>query len=84
MNVVLSKVVQIAGGQAELARKCTQDGYKVSQPKIWNWLNRDKKIPAEAVLPLQKAANGKVTCNELRPDLYPVDVVESSLKHETI
>ena len=41
------------------------------QQHIWNWLHRDKTVPAEAVLPIEAATKGKVTRHELRVDLYP-------------
>lgn len=62
----LQKAIDIAGGQHALARLC-----KTTQPRIWNWMNRDKKVPAEFVLPIEKATG--VSRHQLRPDIYPLE-----------
>ena len=66
----LENAIQLAGGQTQLARRL---GGSVKQAYIWNWLNRDKRVPGEYVIPIEKAVDGKVTRHELRPDLYPKD-----------
>lgn len=63
----IQKAVQIAGSQAELARRCG-----TSQPRIWQCINRNLRIPADLVLPIERATDGEVTRFEMRPDLYPV------------
>lgn len=65
----LEKAIQIAGSQAELARRI-----KKKQGHVWAWLHRDKCVPAELVLAIELATEGKVMRHELRPDLYPVPV----------
>lgn len=62
----LKKAIELAGGQTKLAAIC-----KTSQGRIWNWLNRDLRVPAEFVLPIERATG--VSRHELRPDLYPVE-----------
>lgn len=62
----LRKAILIAGGQVALAKQLG-----TSQARVWNWLNRDSRIPAEYVLPIERATG--VSRHELRPDLYPVD-----------
>jgi DNA-binding transcriptional regulator YdaS (Cro superfamily) len=66
----LQKAVEIVGGQVELA-KCLG----ITQQRIWNWLYRNKcqRIPAEYVLPIERATQDRVTRYELRPDLYPLE-----------
>jgi len=64
----LEKAIKVAGSQAELARRIGK-----KQAHVWNWLNRDSQVPAEAVLSIEAATNGKVTRHDLRPDLYPVE-----------
>lgn len=63
----LQRAIEEVGSQAELARRIGK-----KQAHVWNWLNRDKTVPAEAVLSIEEATGGKVTRHELRPDLYPV------------
>jgi DNA-binding transcriptional regulator YdaS (Cro superfamily) len=38
---------------------------------VWNWINRDRKVPAEFVLAIERATGGRVTRHQLRPDIYP-------------
>lgn len=62
----IDEVVRLAGGQAELARRCN-----TSQPRIWQCVHRNQKVPADLVIPFEKAVGGQVTRHQLRPDLYP-------------
>lgn len=64
----LKRAIEIAGGQAALARKIGK-----TQAHVWNWLNRDGRVPAEVVISVEKAVDGKVTRHDLRPDLYPTE-----------
>ncbi|MNJ71009.1 hypothetical protein D3C77_675080 [compost metagenome] len=59
-------VVRLAGGQAELARRCN-----TSQPRIWQCVHRNQRVPADLVIPFERAVDGQVTRHQLRPDLYP-------------
>ena len=62
----LRKAIEAAGGQTKLA-----EALRTSQGRIWNWLNRDKRVPAEFVLKIERVTG--VSRHELRPDLYPED-----------
>jgi DNA-binding transcriptional regulator YdaS (Cro superfamily) len=62
----LKRAVEIVGSQAALAK-----ALKVKPQHVWNWLNRDDRVPAEQVLPIEAATDGKVTRHDLRPDIYP-------------
>ena len=62
----LEKAIEIAGGQAALARLIN-----VKQAHVWYWLNKPKRVPAEQVAPIVDALNGGISRQELRPDLYP-------------
>ena len=64
----LEKAVELAGGQTALA-----ESIGVKQTHIWNWLNRDKRVPAERVIAVEQATDGRVSRHSLRPDIYPVD-----------
>lgn len=65
-NLALQKAVTILGSQSALAKAIGK-----RQGHVWHWLNKGGKVPAEAVLPIERATNGAVTRHELRPDLYP-------------
>lgn len=73
----LKEAIELVGSQAELARRISTAEHPVKQQHVWNWLNRDKKVPAEVVLPIERAtlADGspRVTRYRLRPDLYPYE-----------
>lgn len=62
----LEKAIAIVGSQTALATACG-----IKQAHIWNWLNRDKRVPAEYVIPICRATNYKVTPHQMRPDIYP-------------
>ena len=62
----LKRAVEIAGGQTALAK-----ALGVQQAHVWNWLNRDSALPAEYVIPIERATKGRVSRHELRPDIYP-------------
>lgn len=61
----LQKAVEVAGSQAELARRIGK-----KQAHVWNWLHRDNEVPAEAAIPIETATGGKVTRHDLRPDIF--------------
>lgn len=44
----------------------------VSQPTVWRWLHRAKKMPAEYVLTAERLYG--VSRHQLRPDIYPIDL----------
>ncbi len=66
MSEALAKAIEIVGGQTQLARLLG-----VKQANVWHWLNRAERIPAEYVLPIEKATGGQVGRHMLRPDLFP-------------
>jgi DNA-binding transcriptional regulator YdaS (Cro superfamily) len=43
----------------------------VTQPTIWHWLNKSKRVPAEFALKVEELTG--VSRHDLRPDLYPRD-----------
>lgn len=69
----LEMAVRIAGSQAELARRCD-----TSQPRIWQCLNRNRIVPADLVLPIERATG--VSRYHLRPDLYPISELSPTLE----
>ena len=69
----LQRAIDLLGSQAELAKAISSKDRPIKQQHIWNWINRDKRIPAEAVIPIETATKGHVTRHELRPDIYPAE-----------
>ncbi|MBE5252954.1 transcriptional regulator [Kosakonia cowanii] len=63
-NVALKQACSRVGGQASMAR-CLG----VSSPTINQWVKGIRQIPAERCPEIEKATNGVVTCEELRPDV---------------
>lgn len=67
----LQTAIDLVGGQSELGRRVG-----VSQQAVWSWLNRTHRVPAEMVLKIERATDGKVSRHKLRPDLYPPEAAE--------
>lgn len=68
----LQRAVDLAGGQTPLAEKLSElMDRPIRQAHVWNWLHRDRRIPGEVCIPIERATGGRVTRSELRPDLYP-------------
>jgi len=65
MNRHIEKAIRIYGSQSALAAAI---GF--SQVAVSNWLRNKKRIRAEAAVAIQQATNGKVSCRELRPDIF--------------
>lgn len=68
----LQKAVGIMGGQAATARALTTPERKLAQAHIWNWLNSkspDQTPPAEYCPAIERATDGRVRCEDLRPDV---------------
>lgn len=62
MEEALKNAIATAGGPAALGRALGISSQAVSQ-----W----ERAPAERVLEIERAVQGRVTRHELRPDLYP-------------
>lgn len=67
-RAAIQRAIAIVGSQHRLAV-----AIGVKQQHISNWLLRDKRLPAEHVLPIEHATGGQVSRHELRPDIYPRD-----------
>lgn len=65
MKTPLQRAIEICGGQAALARRIGK-----AQAHVWNWLNRDKTVPADQCIPIETATDGEVSRYELRPDVF--------------
>lgn len=65
-NEPLQKAIDIVGTQEAFGELIGQ-----SQQTISYWLNKRKRVPAEFVITIVMALDGQITCNELRPDIYP-------------
>jgi DNA-binding transcriptional regulator YdaS (Cro superfamily) len=61
----LSKIIKEVGSVSELAKRI-----KVTQPCVSHWLSGIRKIPATKVKLLVELSNGKVSEEELRPDVF--------------
>ena len=77
MKEKIRKAVELAGGQAALAK-----AIHVSQPRVWNWIHRDHHVPAKYVLPICQAIDFKLQPSDLRPDVF-ADLEKKPLTKET-
>lgn len=65
MNKSIQKASKIVGGQTALA-----EALSISQTRVWNWINRDKRVPIEFVPGICRATNFEVKPHEIRPDFF--------------
>lgn len=63
------KSVNEVGGQTEMGRRLG-----LSQARVWNFLNRDKKVPAEFVVDICCMPEVSAEPHQLRPDVFPADI----------
>ncbi len=63
-NIAISNACVVLGGQASLARKIG-----VSAPTVNQWISGHRPIPAERCPAIERATNGAVRCEDLRPDV---------------
>lgn len=61
---IVAEAAKEAGGVTRLAERLG-----IKRPALYQW----KRVPAERVIPIEEATEGKVTRHQLRPDLYPED-----------
>src|SRR5688572_20640726 len=73
----LRAAVDLAGGQAGLAKRLDEIGQRLPEPlrckpqNVWAWLNRDHRVPGEWARHIAEAVDFRVLPAQLRPDLYP-------------
>lgn len=62
-TTALEKAIDLLGGMQAAAR-----AIGVSPQRIFNWKQRGR-VPADACPAIEKATNGAVRCEDLRPDV---------------
>lgn len=60
----LARAVRAAGSQSAFGRLLPR-----SQSTVFDWLHKNKPLPAEYVLKVERATG--ISRHELRPDIYP-------------
>lgn len=71
-NDALNTAISILKGQTGLARAISQPNKVITQAHVWGWLNspnRDQMPPAEYCPAIERATDGLVRCEDLRPDV---------------
>lgn len=63
-NKAVIMACEIIGNQAKLARLL-----KLKPPTVNQWVTGVRQVPAEQCPEIEKATDGAVTCEELRPDV---------------
>lgn len=61
----LKKAIKTIGSQRRLSKNLG-----ISSQRVNHWVNRDKKVPGEFCIAIEKLTKGKVTRFELRPDIF--------------
>lgn len=64
-----------AGSDSALARELSEANPEdaVTQPRVWRWVNQSKQMPGEYVLTAERLYG--VSKHDLRPDLYPREIM---------
>lgn len=75
-TTAIKAAAAVVSGQAALARILD-----VKPPTVNQWANGERRIPDDKCPPTERATDGKVTCEELRPDLKWVRVQDSGWPH---
>lgn len=91
MKILIRAIEQCEGGQAGFAKRINEgisgEANLVSPQQVWNWLNRDKAVPAQYCPIIEWISRGAVTRKDLRPDdwhlIWPELVSKSRSKHKT-
>jgi DNA-binding transcriptional regulator YdaS (Cro superfamily) len=73
----LDKAIKVAGGVTALASRLG-----TYQSKVSNWKSR-KGVPAKWCIAIEQATGGKVTRNDLRPDVFGASTHSKQSKHKT-
>lgn len=60
----VSLAAVVVGGKAALAR-----ALGVKPPTIHQWITGERQVPAERCPTIEKLTAGRVTCEQLRPDV---------------
>lgn len=65
----LIRAVEDAGGQSAMASKLSaaRQGEPITAARVWNWVNRDKKAPADFCPDIEELTG--IPCEALRPDV---------------
>ena len=61
----LQRAADAVGGQAALAEKIGLPDRRT----VWAWSQEGRRVPAEYCPLIERATEGKVRCEELRPDV---------------
>jgi len=67
----MERAIKIAGSEAKLGDACG-----VSQAAIWK-AKKVGRVSAELAVRIERATDRQVTCADLRPDLWPVPMIEA-------
>jgi DNA-binding transcriptional regulator YdaS (Cro superfamily) len=67
---LVKQAVTICGSQKELAKRI---GGTVKQQNVWMWANTTLAVPALRAKQIEKAVGGKITKEQLRPDVFEED-----------
>ena len=64
-KTALQRAAELLGGQVGIATACGYDDRR----HVWPWFNTSRQVPPEHCAAIERACEGKVRCEELRPDL---------------
>ena len=68
-RAALQRAIKVVGSQQKLAAALVPP---IRQASVARWV-KSGRVPAERAIAVERAAQGRVTRYELRPDLYPLE-----------
>lgn len=66
MKAIEQAIEAVGGRQRELAKRINVTPQQVNQ-----WVIGGRQVPANRCLAIERATAGRVTCHQLRPDVFP-------------
>lgn len=70
-TLLIQEIIELAGGQTALAGVCSTPKKPITQSHVWNWLNRDKKIPPRHAIPIETMCAKKGRPDINRYSMFP-------------
>lgn len=62
---IIEKVVDLCGGQTRTGKQVG-----VTQQAVRKWLTQEMPVSAKSAIKIERATNGAVTRQQLRPDIF--------------
>jgi len=74
--IAVKKIIKLLGGFSKAASACKEcklpngKPAKISASHTWNWQHRERRVPANCVILIERATHCSVTRYDMRPDVF--------------